>query len=58
MLTTITTTAEMQQELQYIGDRLASLTAEQLLLESHRDTLIRQLADSEGLHDRHPVAVR
>jgi hypothetical protein len=58
MLTTINTTADVRRELQFIEHRIAELTAEQLLLESHRDTLIRQLVDADGAHDRRPVAVR
>jgi septal ring factor EnvC (AmiA/AmiB activator) len=57
MLTTNTTT-DVRQQLQDVEHRAAELTTELRQVESDRDTLIRQLADCEGCHDRHPVAVR
>ena len=45
-------------ELQHVQERAAVLTAELRQAEAERDTLLRQLVDSEGAHDRHPVAVR
>ena len=51
-------TADVQQQLHHVEHCIATLTAEQQRLESNRDTLIRQLADSDGAHDRRVVAVR
>jgi hypothetical protein len=50
--------ADVQRHLQDVEHRLAALTAEQRTLEGRRDTLIRQLVDCDGAHDRRPVAVR
>jgi hypothetical protein len=56
--TTITTTADVQQQLQHVQERAAVLTTELHQAEAERDTLIRQLADSDGAHDTRVVSVR
>lgn len=47
-----------RRELARIEDRVAWLTAELRRAEGLRDSLVRELLDLEGAHDRRPVAVR
>lgn len=50
--------ADVQRHLQQVQERLAAITAEARRLEAEHDELVLRLTDSQGLHDRHPVAVR
>lgn len=49
---------DVQRRLAETENRLAALHREQVALEGKRDSLLRQLTDLEGAHDRRPVAVR
>lgn len=49
---------DVQHELAKIESRIAWLTVELRRAEGIRDTLLRELLDNEGAHDRRPVAVR
>jgi hypothetical protein len=44
--------------LQQTQETIAKLTTQLRKAEAVRDYLVNKLADNEGAHDRHPVAVR
>lgn len=50
--------SEIRREIALLDEYLAQTTARMQSIEAERDRLILLLADNEGLHDRHPVAVR
>ncbi len=56
--TTIISTVDVQQQLQHVQERAAALTTELRQAEAERDSLLCRLTDSDGAHDRRPVAVR
>lgn len=47
-----------RRELIKIESRIAWLTQELRRAEGQRDSLLRELTDLDGAHDRRPVAVR
>lgn len=54
----VTTEQLTRHELAKIESRIAHLTSELRRAEGIRDTLLGELTDLEGAHDRRPVAVR
>ena len=60
ILTTAVAThpAAVPSILSRVEARLALVTREQLLLEGQRAVLLEMLTDTDGAHDRRPVAVR
>ena len=52
------TDSEIKQRLEKANRLVATLTENLKKAEAIRDSLVRQLCDVEGAHDRHPVAVR
>lgn len=52
------TESEIRQRLDKVQRLVAELSANLRKAEAMRDSLIRQLCDSEGCHDRQPCGVR
>jgi len=50
--------AKIRSDLLRISEVITRVTRQLAELEGHRDRLLRELLDSEGLHDRQPAGVR
>jgi hypothetical protein len=50
--------ADVRSKLLRVEEAIAQLTRQLSELEGHRDRLVQELLDCEGLHDRQPCGVR